>query len=464
MSEHKNILTDGNVGKGLLIIALPIIISNMLQSVLEVVDMHFIGELGDTSIAGGTLSVSIIMVLTTVLMGIVTATAAFVSRAYGSQKYERIQIVLSHALYLGLAFSAVLAVIGIFLPEQLLLLLSQGDTAIAAEGVKFLQPALIGSFIMMLLMTLITVFQSVGDSRTPMFVMVGVNIVNIILNPTLIQGLWIFPELGLAGSAYASLSSRAVGVLLLILAMYYLPSHRHGPIKFPKRLTFEPKLVRDIFVIAIPSAFQSGIRSFAMVLMMAIIATYGVIFGTEYGEAAIAAYGICIRLDMLGLIVAMGLCSGVAVMVGQNLGAGKPERAKKAVRYAVISNAIFMFGVAILYLFTAPVLLQFFGATATSLEIGISFMQIVPFSYFIIAMGMTMGFAMNGAGATRPGMYAAFLGQVVVQAGLSALLVSLGYPIEFVWFAIVIGSAVVFCTDLFFYKRGKWMTQKLNLD
>ena len=93
MSEHKNTLTDGNVGKALLIIALPIIISNMLQSVLEVVDMHFIGELGDTSIAGGTLSVSVIMVLTTVLMGIVTATAAFVSRAYGSEKYERIQVV-----------------------------------------------------------------------------------------------------------------------------------------------------------------------------------------------------------------------------------------------------------------------------------------------------------------------------------------------------------------------------------
>ncbi len=456
MSEHKHTLTDGNVGKGLLIIALPIIISNMLQSILEVVDMHFIGELGDTSIAGGTLSVSIIMVLTTVLMGVVTATAAFVSRAYGSEKYERIQVVLSHAIYLGLAFSAILAVIGIFFSEQLLLFMSQGDVAIAMEGANFLRPCLIGSFIMMLLMTLITVFQSVGDSRTPMFVMVAVNIVNIILNPTLIQGLWIFPEMGLAGSAYASLTSRVAGIILLVLAMYYLPSHKHGPIKFPKKLTFEPKLVRDIFVIALPSAFQSGIRSFAMVLMMLIIAAYG--------EAAIAAYGICIRLDMLGLIVAMGLCSGVAVMVGQNLGAGKPERAKKAVRYAVIANAIFMLGVAVLYLFTAPVLLAFFGAEGSSLEIGISFMQIVPFSYFIIAMGMTMGFAMNGAGATRPGMYAAFLGQVVVQAGLAAILSAMGHPITHIWFAIVIGSVVVFCTDLFFYKRGKWMTQKLNLD
>ena len=313
-----------------------------------------------------------------------------------------------------------------------------------------------GNFIMMLLMTLTTVFQSTGDSRTPMFVMVGVNIVNIILNPTLIQGLWIFPAMGLAGSAYASLSSRAVGVILLILCMYFLPKHKNGPIKFPKKFTFEPRLVKDIFVIAIPSAVQSGIRSFAMVLMMVIIAAYG--------EAAIAAYGICIRLDMLGLIVAMGLCSGVAVMVGQNLGANKPERAKKTVRYAVTANAIFMLGVAVLYLFTAPYLLDFFGATGESLAIGISFMQIVPFSYFIIASGMTMGFAMNGAGATRPGMYAAITGQVIVQAGLSAILMITGHPIEQIWFAIVVGSVVVFLVDLFFYKRGAWMRQRLNLD
>jgi len=193
-----------------------------------------------------------------------------------------------------------------------------------------------------------------------------------------------------------------------------------------------------------------------MVLMMVIIAVYG--------EAAIAAYGMCIRLDMLGLVIAMGLCSGVAVMVGQNLGANKPERAKQSVRYAVTANIIFMLCVAVLYLFTAPVLLGFFGLTGESLAIGISFMQVVPFSYFIIASGMTMGFAMNGAGATRPGMYAAITGQVIVQAGLSAILMMTGHPIEQIWFAIVIGSVVVFLVDLFFYKRGSWMRQKLNLD
>ncbi|HJK84677.1 MAG TPA: MATE family efflux transporter, partial [Methanocorpusculum sp.] len=100
MAERENIVTEGSITKALFIIALPIIISNILQSVLEVVDMYFIGHLGDDAIAGGTMSLSIIMVLTTVMFGVVTATAAFISRAYGSKQYERIQVILAHALYL----------------------------------------------------------------------------------------------------------------------------------------------------------------------------------------------------------------------------------------------------------------------------------------------------------------------------------------------------------------------------
>ncbi len=150
--------------------------------------MYFIGKLGDVSIAGGTMSIMVLMVLTTVIFGIVTATAAFVSRAYGSEKFERIQVILLHSLYLALGFSAILAVIGFFFSENLLLLMG-AYPEVAAEGAKFLTPMLMGLFVMVILMTLTTFFQSTGDSRTPMYVMLGVNVVNIILNPTLILGL-----------------------------------------------------------------------------------------------------------------------------------------------------------------------------------------------------------------------------------------------------------------------------------
>ncbi|HOI14448.1 MAG TPA: MATE family efflux transporter, partial [Methanoculleus sp.] len=219
-------------------------------------------------------------------------------------------MILSHSLYLALAFSAVLAIIGMLWPQNLLLLLG-ADPEVAVVGARFLSPMLIGMFVFVTLMILTTAFQSTGDSRTPMFVMIAVNIVNIALNPTLIMGLGGFPALGIAGSAYASLASRTTGVLLLIGVMY-LPSRKDGPVRLPKRWTFEPQLIKGIVRVMIPSAVQSGVRSFAFLGMTAIVALYG--------TAAVAAYGICQRLDMLGLVFVMGLCTGVAVMVGQNLG------------------------------------------------------------------------------------------------------------------------------------------------
>jgi len=454
MQYSNNFLTEGSVGKGLWIVALPIIISNFLASILEVVDMYFIGKLGDIPIAGGAMSISIIIVLTTVIFGTVTATAAFVSRAYGSERFDRIPVILSHSLYLALAFSVVLAVIGMFWSQDLLLLLG-ADPEVAMVGARFLSPMLIGMFVFVTLMILTTVFQSTGDSRTPMFVMIVVNIVNIILNPTLIMGLGGFPAFGIAGSAYASLASRTTGVLLLIGVMYLLPSKKNGPVRFPKKWVFEPRLIKDIMKVMIPSAVQSGVRSFAFLGMTAIVALYG--------TAAVAAYGICQRLDMLGLVFVMGVCTGVAVMVGQNLGAGKVARAEKVVRIAMIVNASFMAVVGILYLLFAKHLLAFFGATGESLAGGILFMRIIPMSYFVIAMAMTMGFAMNGAGMTRPGMYAAITGQLIVQVGLAAIFVAMDLPLQSIWFAVVCGTVVVFLCDLFFYRQGTWKTKKLDL-
>ncbi len=245
-------------------------------------------------------------------------------------------------------------------------------------------------------------------------------------------------------------------MLLLIGVMYLLPSRKNSPIKFPKKWTFEPKLIKDIVVIAIPSAIQSAIRSVAFLAMTTIIAVYG--------TAAVAAYGIWLGLDFMGLVIVMGLCTGVAVMVGQNLGAGKVERAVKTVRYAATANAVFMAGVAALYLVFATEFLKFFGATDESLADGTMFMQIVPLSYFLVAIAMTMGFAMNGAGMTRPGMYSVIAGQLITQVGLAAFFALSGYSIQYIWYAVVCGTVVMFCFDLFFYMRGGLKTKKLRID
>ncbi|HJJ36764.1 MAG TPA: MATE family efflux transporter, partial [Methanocorpusculum sp.] len=158
-------------------------------------------------------------------------------------------------------------------------------------------------------------------------------------------------------------------------------------------------------------------------------------------------------------------CVGVSVMVGQNLGAGKPERATAAAKYAIIINAAFMFLLGLAYFIFATPLLTVFGATGEWLAFGEQFMHIVPWSYAVIAAGMTMGFAMNGAGATRPGMYAALVGMIGVQVGGSLLCVTvLGLGVSSIWFCIFISAFFTTGIDALFFLWGKWKKQKLHID
>ena len=428
--------------------------SNALLSVLEIVDMYFIGHLGEASIAGGSVSMSLMMVLRVLFLGLMIATAAFVARAYGSNNYDKIPEILYHSLIFSAVISLILGFTGIFLSDDILLLLSK-DPVAAAEGAEYLTPLLSGIFTVIILMLIVTAFQASGDSKTPMYVMIAINIVNMILNPALIDGFFGLPALGIAGSAYATLISRTCGIAIFAVIIYLLPSYRSSPVRLPVNFSFNPKLFKDILFVAVPSAVQMGIRSVSLMLMMWIIAFYG--------EAEIAAYGVCIRLDMLGLIIVWGFGMAIAIMVGQNLGAKRPDRAKQAVKYAVAISAGFICVIAAIYIIFAPDILVLFGLEGEDLGVGISFMHVIPFSYWVIATAMMLGFAMNGAGATRPGMYSAIIGMLIIQCSTAYFLMINKFPIDFIWYAIVLGSISMCTTNYLFFRHGGWLKKKLDL-
>jgi putative MATE family efflux protein len=190
--DNDNYLTKGDLVKGLFVISLPIIVSNLLQSVLEIVDMYFVGRLGAEALAGVAMSMTLMMVLATFVIGLVTATTAFIARHYGAEEYDVIGTIIQHALFIGLVFSLILAVCGIFFSADLLRLLG-ADAAVTAAGAPYLTILFVGSFTMIELWIVTTSFQSCGNAVTPMIIMVGVNILNIILNPLLIFGMAGFP-------------------------------------------------------------------------------------------------------------------------------------------------------------------------------------------------------------------------------------------------------------------------------
>ena len=441
---------EAGVLKALIVIAIPIILGNVLESFMEIVDMHFIGTLGELSMAAGSTSISVIMLLMTVFMGLCIATAAFISRAHGMGAKDKIPSILGHTFIIGVIVCIILAVVGIFFSKDILLLVGHGNAALAEEGVNYLMPQLVGSFIFLFILVLTYAFQSVGDAITPMCVLIGVNILNAFLNPLLIS---IF---GLAGSSYAVLIARGLGGLALLLLMYVMPKHKNDGLRFPRHFRWDCKLFSSLAKVAGPSAVQSAIRNLGLLIMTAIIAIYG--------QASIAAYGICTRTDMIGLMIGMGIAQAVCILVGQNLGAGNIRRVEITVRYAAALNAVVMILIGVCFVVFAPHILGFFGAKGEELSIGLQWFELIPFASILMGVAITFGFAMNGAGRTWPGMIAALAGQVIIPIGVSAYCAANGLPIIFVFGAVALGIVVNFIIDFAFYIQGGWKKQQIAME
>jgi putative MATE family efflux protein len=444
MEEPDNYLTEGNLSKGLLVIALPIIASNLLQSVLEVVDLYFVGRLGADAIAGVAISTTLIFVLATFVIGLVTATTAFISRHYGAEEYDQVGTIVEHSLYIGFVFSVILAIIGHFYAKDLLLLMGANET-VATIGGSYLSLLFVGIFTMIELWIVVSSFQACGNSMTPMLVMVGVNIMNMILNPLFIFGFGPVPAFGVPGSALATILSRGVGLVICLYLLIRFAPH----FALPKRWKINYGLVWRLLSVAIPNSVQSGLRSGTFLVMMTMVAAYG--------TAAISGYGIAERLELIALMPGFAIATATAVIVGQNLGAQKPERAEEGVKLSLLLYGAIMLLVSLGYYFFAEKILWFFDPSGASELVGASYFHAVAPFYLVMSVSIILSFAMNGAGDTRKPMYATLISMVFVQIPLAYILhLWFGFGLDGIWIAIIVGIVLQAALLWIMYREGGW--------
>ena len=437
-------LTEGNLFRGLITIAAPIVVGNVLQSGLELVDLFFVGRLGSEAIAGVAMGSSIIMVLMTVIVGIVTANTAFVSRHYGAKDTDTVAKGVWHTLVLGLIFSFALSIVGILYSEDMLLFLG-AEPVVAAHGAAYLVVLFAGIATLVELWVINSSFQSCGDAVTPMLLVVLANILNIVLDPLLIFGYWIFPACGVAGAAYATIISRSVA---FTIAFALLLSGR-TPIPFALRTKFEFGLAWRLIRIAVPNSVQSGLRNVTFLAMMTIVAVFG--------TAALSAYGIVGRLETVAIMPVLGIATATAVVVGQNLGAEKPERAEEGVKLSALMNGGFMAVMGAIFYIAAPAIVEIFDPSGASTAIGVSYMRTVAPFYVAMAVAIILAFALNGAGDTKKPMYATLFSMVLIQIPLAYILPDLlGIGIEGIWLAVICGIILQLSLLFAMYRRGNW--------
>jgi len=439
-----NPVNEQSVLQSLLVIALPIMVSNLLQSVLEVVDLYFVGRLGAEAIAGVSMSLVLIITLMTVVIGLNTATMAFIARAYGAREYDRVGGILVHSMIAGAFFALMLAGIGYFFANDIIVALGATPT-VASFGGRYLSVFLLGIGSMIELWILSSAFQSVGNARTPMIVMVIVNIINIVLNPLLIFGAGPVPAFGVVGSALATVGSRSLGLILLI----YVVLGGKTPLTFSRSNRFDPSFLVRLFRVAIPNSVQSGMRSLSFILLMSVVAIFG--------SSAVSAYGIAIRLEFIALMPGFAIATAAAVLVGQNIGACRLDRAESGVRYALLLYGGIMAVTACVYFFFAEGLIGFFDPSGVSTVIGAGYLHTITPFYLLNAVAIILSFAMNGAGATTYPMFATTVALILVQIPLAIILPGLlGAGIVGVWIAIVIAIIVQFGLLGYLYQRGSW--------
>jgi len=450
LSDNESDLTTGPVNRALGLLAIPMMLEMGMEAIFAVVDIAFVSRLGTNAIAAVGLTEALITVLYALAIGLGMGVTAMISRRIGAKDPIAAAYVMGQAIWVGAGLAVVIGILGVVYAADLLRMMGASEGVIS-EGKSFTAILLGGNASILYLFLLNAGFRGAGDAPVALRSLTLANGLNIILDPCLIFGLGPFPELGVAGAAVATTIGRSVGVLYLF---WYLFGGK-GRLRFRlHNLAISPDLIRRMISISIGGIGQFLIATSSWIAIMRVVALYG--------SAPIAAYTIALRLIEFVFLPAWGLGNAAATLVGQNLGAGEPERAEESVKQASRYNVIFMTVVGAGFVIFAPAIVGLFTADAEILRYGSNCLRIMGLGYPMYAVGMIMIQAINGAGDTRTPSLLNFICFWIVQIPLAYwLATSVGMGPNGVFLAIVVSESLLTILAVIVFRRGKWRLQEV---
>jgi putative MATE family efflux protein len=442
-SEHQD-FTTGSIRKAIFLLAVPMILEMCMESVFAVVDIFFVSKLGPRAAATVGLTESFLTIVYSVAIGLSMAATAMVARRVGEKNYEGAAKAGAQAAILSFMVTLVISGIGLFFAGNVLSLMG-GDAEVVAMGSSYTRIMLTGNVVIMLLFLINGIFRGAGDAAIAMRSLWLANICNIILCPILIH------QYGLPGAAMATTTGRGIGVCYQI---YHLFKGK-GIIKiFLRHFIPDKEVLKSIFNIASTATLQFLIGSASWIAMARIIA--------GFGSDAVAGYTIAIRLLIFFIMPAWGLSNAAATLVGQNLGAKKPERAEESVWKTARYNAIFMAFVSLLFVSSAEFFVGLINTNPAVVKTAVTALRIVSMGYIFFGVGMVMINAFNGAGDSKTPTWINLFWFWVFQIPLAyflAIVLQMGPTGVFI--AIVITETCITITSVILFKRGKWKLVKV---
>jgi putative MATE family efflux protein len=431
-------------------LSIPMILEMAMESLFAIVDAFYVSRLGVDALATVSLTESVLTLVYSIAIGFSMGATAMVARRVGEQDIPGAAKAGVQAIYLATSVSILVSIIGLFFSKEILGLMGASESVIAS-GSGYTRWMLGGNITVMLIFLINAIFRGAGDASLAMRVLILSNALNIILDPIFIFGFGPIPAFGVEGAAIATNIGRGTGVLYQV---YHLVKGK-GLIKIHKEnMAIDLGLIWRLIKVSAGGTIQFIIASASWIFLVRIVSTFG--------SAALAGYTIAIRVIVFAILPAWGMANASATLVGQNLGAGQPERAEKSVWRTGFFNMLFLACITVLFFTLAETIVRLFTTDLVVLKYAVQCLQIVSVGYIFYAYGMVVAQSFNGAGDTRTPTILNFFAFWMFQIPLAyALSITFEFGTAGVYWAIVIAESALALVSIYIFKQGKWKAVKI---
>jgi len=442
--------TEGKLSRAILLLSIPAVLEMVMESVFVIVDIYFVSKLGADAVATVGLTESMVTIIYAIAIGLGTATTSLVSRRIGEKNPDAASVAAFQAILTGIIISVIIGVPGVLLSKNLLGWMGASKQIVDSMS-GYTSIMLGGNIVIMMLFIINAIFRSAGDAAVAMKVLWIGNIINIVLDPCLIFGLGPFPQMGVTGAALATTIGRGTAVLV----QFYLLFYGNKRIRLSSRhFVIQLKVMIKLIKLSVGTIGQNLISTSSWIALVRIIS----IFGSE----VVAGYTIAIRIIGFTLLPSWGISNAASTLVGQNLGAKKPERAEKAVWVTGMANMILLGVIGLILILIPETFIRVFIDNENVIKSGIPALRIISFGYIAYGLGMVLVNSFNGAGDTATPLKINVFAFWLIEIPLAWFLaLKAGLNEEGVFYAIVIAESTMTLIAWVVFRRGKWKMKEV---
>ena len=442
--------TTGSLNRSILLLAIPMVLEMVLESLFAVVDVFWVSRLGANAIATVGLTESVFAIVFAVGLGLSLSTTAMVARRIGEKDQEGAGVAAVQAIILGIIASVVVGLPCLLLAPKILA--AMGATpAIVAAGANYTRIALGGSGVVILLFLNNAIFRGAGDAAIAMRLLWVSNILNLIFDPCLIFGVGPIPALGVTGAALATFSGRGIGVLY---QFYRLAKGTERLHTLTRHIRFRGEILWRLFRVSVTGILQFLIGQASWIGLVRIVSLFG--------PAALAGYTIAIRIVIFAILPSWGLSNAAATLVGQNLGARRPDRARSAVWRTGFWNMVFLGAVGVIFIVFTPQIIGLFTSDPAVFHYAVPCLRIFSCGNMAFAYGMVMLQAFNGAGDTLTPTYVNLFGFWILELPLAWwLALHTHWGVDGVFLSVVVAQSAMVLVSVVLFRQGRWARQRI---